>query len=394
MISKYYIKIYDEDLISFDIDNSFGITIKNIEILNNNKNIYPVMLQKEINEVTIINFINSRIIPKNRTFVEQILNSLGLTLNDRKGIIDVSLGLSLTDSYWIVKDNNLRYDKYNLYDNDFSEALSLVAFTGYQSKIKELITSPELTTNGMLPKAWRRINKEILLYKGSSKSLGAINTGYEPYSEFFATQLLNKLNYYHVNYYLDKWKCMIVSVCPLFTSKECSYVQIGDLIDNIDIIKTANYFYEQGYFDDFSNMILFDALVMNTDRHFGNFGLIRHNKTGKFISMAPIFDNGNTLLSMELPTDLENREKVIEIITAKEKNISFYGISYDDLVLKFCNKKHIKDLNLLANFKFNIDEKYGFSKKRMDNLSFMIRYRAKHFIDLLEKQNNSFIDEQ
>jgi hypothetical protein len=90
---------------------------------------------------------------------------------------------------------------------------------------------------------------------------------------------------------------------------------------------------------------------------------------------------------MELPSDLEKKDKVLEIINAKEKNISYYGIPYDDLVMKFCSKKHIKDLQKLVNFKFTIDKKFHFDEKRMNNLSFMIEKRASHFIDLLQNKN-------
>lgn len=185
----YYLKLYDENLISFDINNDFGLKITNINILNKNKEIYPISLQKEINEENIINFLSSRVIPKNRAFVNSILESMGLNLNDKKGIIDISKGLSLTDSYWIVQDENLKFKDYNLFDNQFSEVLSLIAFTGYSSKIRELITSPEFSTDGMLPKAWRRIDNKVYLFKGSTKNWNVSNCGFEPYSEYYVSQI-------------------------------------------------------------------------------------------------------------------------------------------------------------------------------------------------------------
>ena len=50
-------------------------------------------------------------------------------------------------------------------------------------------TSSEPTTNGMLPKGWRFIGggDGIYLYKGGTS--GAANTGNEPYSEFYASQI-------------------------------------------------------------------------------------------------------------------------------------------------------------------------------------------------------------
>ena len=56
------------------------------------------------------------------------------------------------------------YDKYNLYDNRFSQVLALIAFTGYGSSIRTSLAScPEFTTNGMLPKCWRRKDGKILI---------------------------------------------------------------------------------------------------------------------------------------------------------------------------------------------------------------------------------------
>ena len=42
-------------------------------------------------------------------------------------------------------------------------------------------------------------------------------------------------------------------------------------------------------------MIICDYIIANKDRHFNNFGTIRNVNTLKFISIAPIFDNGCSL---------------------------------------------------------------------------------------------------
>ncbi|MBR2840880.1 MAG: XRE family transcriptional regulator [Bacilli bacterium] len=385
MTDTYYLKIFDETLLSFSLNNDFGLKVSNIKIISDNIDVFPIGMRGEIGPDEIISFINSRIIPKNRMFVEQILTSMGLSTNDKKGIIDISMGLSLIDCYWIVKDNNLKFKDYNLYDNPFSEVLSLVAFTGYNTKIKELITSPELTTNGMLPKAWRRVEGKVYLYKGSTGFYNMSNTGFEPYSEFYCSEILRNLKYNHVDYDLLKWKGQIVSVCPIFTSKNVSYVQIGDIVKTGGIEAVAKFCLESGFYEEFSNLILFDSLTMNTDRHFGNFGVIRDNKTGKFLSLAPIFDNGNSLLSLELPKVFEDEGEFINLINDKAKNISYYGMSYDKLVEKYCNKKHIKDLRKLLSFKFTKHKSYNLSNKRLNSLSKMIRIRASRFIELLEK---------
>lgn len=117
-------------------------------------------------------------------------------------LLKVTLGLSLTDDYWVVtQGDDLLWRDYNLYRNDFSEALSLIAFTG-GTKISGFRNSPEFTTDGMLKKCWRRIEGKVYLYKGGTE--GYANAGNEPYSEFYASQLAEALSLNHVKYGLEK----------------------------------------------------------------------------------------------------------------------------------------------------------------------------------------------
>ena len=99
---------------------------------------------------------------------------------------------------------------------------SLIAFTGYGSSIRSSLAScPEFTTNGMLPKCWRRSGNVIRLYKSGTK--GVSNTGREPYSEYYAAQIAKALGINAIEYNLSKWEGELCSTCALFTSKEKSF---------------------------------------------------------------------------------------------------------------------------------------------------------------------------
>ena len=231
----YYLKLFDETLITFEMDRELSLKISNIQVVSHKKEIFPEILREQVNSNTIEEFLKQRIIPKNRAFVQQILETKNLNLKDTKGIIDICKGLSLNDSYWVPDDDNMKFKDYNLYDNNFSTTLSLIAFTGYISKIKGIATSPEFTTNGALPKAWRKIDNKIYLYKGSTAGLNFSNTGYEPYSEYYASQIAEKLGISAIKYDLHKWKGMLASSCEIFTSKEYSYVPIWQVIETTKI---------------------------------------------------------------------------------------------------------------------------------------------------------------
>ncbi len=46
-----------------------------------------------------------------------------------------------------------------------------------------------------------------------------------------------------------------------------------------------------------NEMLVFDAVICNVDRHFGNFGVMVDNRTNTIVSPAPLFDHGNSLFN-------------------------------------------------------------------------------------------------
>ena len=50
-------------------------------------------------------------------------------------------------------------------------------------------------------------------------------------------------------------------------------------------------------------MLVFDAVIYNEDRHFGNFGVLRNNHSGELLGAAPVFDNGLSLFNFAMPED-------------------------------------------------------------------------------------------
>ena len=285
----------------------------------------------------------------------------------------------------------MKFDDYNLYDNSFEERVTEVAFTGKienntNKEKSSIIISPEFTTNGALSKAWRRIDGKVYLYKGSTENWNFSNTGYEPYSEYYASEIANTMGINAVKYDLSKWKGMLASACELFTSKEYSYVPIweGTKLTKIDDI--YKWCIENGFKNEFSDMIVFDSLILNHDRHLGNFGVLKDNKTGKYIGFAPIFDNGEGLLSKADIKAFESKESFQNYIKNNSVNISSYGVNYEDLVKAFCDKEQIGKLRKLLTFKFEKHPKYNLEDKRLNLLEEMIKSRAKELIALIERK--------
>ncbi|MGN0805024.1 MAG: XRE family transcriptional regulator, partial [Candidatus Coproplasma sp.] len=154
---KYELRQYDTPLLSFSLERQgLDKLAFNTDWVNEGKRyLLPIGLTTDSDGIAI--WLKNRIIPKSREYADLILARSGLSHNDVMGIINVCKGLSLNDSYWVVeKGFEGKYADYNLYQNNFTRTLALIAYTGYGSNSKKGFTSsPEYTTNGMLRKCWR-----------------------------------------------------------------------------------------------------------------------------------------------------------------------------------------------------------------------------------------------
>ena len=226
---SYLLKQFDIDLLRFDMQKDIdGVSAQILSVNEKQKNLLPLDL--ELSNSGLAKWLKRRTIPGNRAYVQNFLAKLGLNEKDTKGIIDFCKGLSLNDCYWVVEENfNGSFADNNLYDNRFSNVLSHIAFTGYGSFQKSsLRSSPEFTTNGMLAKCWRRVDGKIVLYKSGTE--GFANSGNEPYCEYYAYQVAETMEINAVQYGLSKWKGRLCSTCELFTSKEYSFMPIGNIV--------------------------------------------------------------------------------------------------------------------------------------------------------------------
>ena len=150
---NYCLRQYDIPLIEFSADDGAEMNIVVLKIYEENRFLIPLEI-KEVSSESIESWLRHRTIPKNRAYFSNVLSSMGLNYNRQINIIRFSKGLSLNDSYWVTEEGfDGDYSDYNLYENNFSRVLGLIAFTGYGSNSGKIISSsPEFTTNGMLPK--------------------------------------------------------------------------------------------------------------------------------------------------------------------------------------------------------------------------------------------------
>ena len=384
MNNKYELRLYDTTLLSFELSSDPAIGYSaNITSIEEPRKLLPLDL--ELTSDGIMKWLERRVIPKNRTFVEEILHSLGLSIGNTKGIIDICKGLSLNDSYWIVPSGFAgKFTDFNLYENRFSEILSLVAYTGVTQSDAAFSTSPELTTNGMLPKAWRFIEGEgIFLYKGGTS--GFANTGKEPYCEFYASQVAAAMNLDAVHYDLENWKGILASKCRLFTDIDTAFIPIGRIVKSGGIGAVIKYYDELGikYKDAIRDMLVFDALTYSEDRHFGNFGLLRDNKTGEITAPAPIFDNGISLFSLAMKDDYKNLDEY-----AKTRSPAYGGTTFEGICGSFMTARQTEKLRKMVHFSFTRHPKMNLPEEHLTAIEKHLRKRASQLIRLSRRIEN------
>lgn len=376
---NYELKHFNTTLVRFSATEDTAAPDINILWVNEEcRDLLP--LGMELSGSGIAKWLKQRTIPKNRAYVNSFLSKCGLHINRPMNIIRVSKGLSLNDCYWVVEEGfNGTFEKYNLYDNRFSQLLALIAFTGYGSSVRtSLVSCPEFTTNGMLPKCWRRVNGTIRLYKGGTS--GASNTGCEPYSEYYAAQIAEVMGINSVSYNLSKWKGELCSVCDLFTSKDYSYLPIGRMVTAGGMEAVREYYQSLGkeYIDALNAMLVFDAVIFNTDRHFGNFGFMVNNKTNKITASAPLFDHGNALFNYAGRDDLETFA-ALEVYAA-----TLMPCTYDDFTgtaKKALTPELREGLRHLLDFKFKKHPRYNLPDKRLKLLEQFVQKQARVLLE-------------
>jgi hypothetical protein len=283
----------------------------------------------------------------------------------------------LNDVYWVA-GNDFRgtWAEVNLYENPFSEAISLVAFSGVGPDFRgEWTSSPEFTTNGMLAKCWRRIGTDVVLYKSGTD--GASNTGFEPYSEYYAAQIADVLGLDHVAYNLSRFKGKLCSTCKLFTSDKYGYVPSGRLISRDEALADPR----------FANIFFFDALIFNTDRHMGNFGYLIDNDTNEIAGAAPIFDNGYGLFSLALDREGDTHDEFCDLRKfVKRVNPALYmkWLGFNGGL----TKDMLDKVKALKGFRLKRHPRYNLTPRRIDAINDFLQKRVNSILEYGEKADD------
>lgn len=239
---------------------------------------------------SIQSFIERRRAPKSRKHIAKLLQETGC--NDFEKFIDVTMGLSLNDTFWIKQeDADVKWEDVSLYRNSFNDVIARVAFDGGDLELSS--SSPEYTTDGTYAKCWKRDGENIYLLKTNSE------TGTEVFSEFYASQIAEIMCKSSVKYDLDVFHGKTVCKCGIFTDERYGYLPAVKVLEESNYKKVSyllQYFSDIGCEEGLRRMLVLDALILNIDRHAGNYGFLVENDTQEIKTIAPMFDHNRSLL--------------------------------------------------------------------------------------------------
>ena len=243
-----------------------------------------------------------RAIPVSRDNIKEILERL--KIQSPEEMLEKAYGLSLSDQYWIRPlGSKLKWEQINFFQNAFSEDLGSLLLGNNQEggSAGFSLMSPDVTLDGWLRKKWKLIDGKRCLVKAGS----GINRQ-EPLNERIASELCERLGIKHIHYDLEFGRTgEPYSICEDYITPETELVTAYAVCT---LFKQPNHesdcaFYvricqELGIKDAsarFDEMLCVDYLMANTDRHWTNFGVVRHADNLEFLKMMPIFDTGSSL---------------------------------------------------------------------------------------------------
>ncbi len=289
--------------------------ISKVEILDYSRLPFPVKYADDkykLNELE--RWILHRIIPTGRDHIARFLEVTNMTLLNCSM---VSYGVNLTDGYWFKQEHdNVKWGQINFYQNNFPYDVGNFAF-GVEMDQPNLM-SPDLTTNGVVQKAWRiRNGKRILIKSGRKPNYD------EPFNEVAATEVMRKIcSVPFVEYSLTKINGHYYSSSEQFVPENLVLVPADDIYRTSErpkfitvemhVRERCAFFKIPGYKQFLDNLSYVNYVINNTDCHLGNYGFLYDINTLQFVGPAPIYDPGTSMWNQFVNTIPEEPTNISE----------------------------------------------------------------------------------
>ena len=256
---------------------------------------YNLYLEESDDIDTLVNNITnfhywcaSRVLTLDRKYAKEILSSAGMpqaaTDRERARIALSYRCASLTDVFWVKEQGEKTlFEDINLYDNHLDKVFIDIALRGRQYTVENKYLARDLSTSGCFPKAWQRTDHGFRLLKDGDEN--AVER------ELLASRICRCFDVSQVLYEEDYFDGEKVAVSDNITSKEYSIASMEaftiflqnhekDAAEYIVNLDAHNYYM----------MNIIDYLIGNTDRHWGNWGVLVDNSDHKAKCLHKLMD--------------------------------------------------------------------------------------------------------
>ena len=318
---------------------------------------------------TIADWLDRRNYAKHKAHLQRWLKEW--QLDTIKGFLGVTHALGLNDTLWVRRaDEALTWEQVSLYTNDFTDVVAKTAFSKGLQGLKLSSTSPEFTSEGSFAKCWIRDKSgRIQLYKKGTE--GFANAGLEPYSEYYASQLSELICRSALSYDLRRFKGHLVSSCEIFTNEDEGFMPVYKYLDssrNYRLAEVLSFMEQKGFGEDFREMIVLDAVILNPDRHLGNFGFIVDNETFEIKRFAPVFDHNMALAARAMDSE--------DVEYAKSLGHKL-GADFVAAARAILPSRTRSILRQLQEFEFTSHKSYNLPAKRLRMLNALVQGQVK-----------------
>ena len=324
---RYVLKHKDIDVLEIELDDHG--TISSIGRTLNEGHLPVGTVQRDGSNIKMIkDWWDGRSIPASREGLRGMLDDLGMTSSQQ--LLDKSFGLSLSDQYWISpRDANLKWKDINFFHNAFSDDVGDLLFGKMRVNDSKAVSlfSPDNTSDGVLKKKWKIIDGKRCLIKG-----GTPPNNQEIANEVLASRICERLGIPYINYEIIELDGRKYCVCEDFITGDTELVtawHIKKLIKKDNNTSDYDSFVakaeELGIKDARRRtdmMIVLDFIIVNTDRHYNNFGLVRNADTLEWLAVAPIYDSGTSMWCRVQPSEMDARDQRIESKPFRSKHIN------------------------------------------------------------------------
>ena len=378
---KYTLRLYDKPLADFILRyDGYRYCIDEDEI-----HYYEWKMMPEKSD-PLFEWVEKRSAAHQREFEKELFECAGISKKDIMAVLDVSMGLSATDAYWITPEGfDGKFSDYNLYEHEFPEELAAAAFCGQVSDCSPLTKpSPEFSFNASSPKCWRKIDGKLWLYQTASEQEKLYRSKetaqIELINEYYAAQVAELIEVEHVSYEPEMYLGKLAMKCLNYTDIDHSAVSIWKVLDKNNLFSVCEFLEKHGMIAQFSDMVLLDAILLVDFRNYGSIEVLKNNHTLEYEKLAPAFHNGSCLYS-SVP-----EHKLNDSFVWMDHDKSYLGErSHDTMVSVFCSRRHLEKLRKLYFFRFQRHPLCNLSEKRLHFMEQLVQKRARELTEIILK---------